>query len=348
MAKIEDGFKKLKSDISAKNISGLYLFWGQEDYLREFYLEKIKDILLPKGLEELNYKSFEGKDVNLALVMEAVDALPVFSERTIVEVRDFDIYKCAADKKDAVQGILSDIPDYCCLIFVYTSPDFKPDGRTKLHTLIKDTGLVVEFQRQEQSDLINWIRRRFTALNLEIERGEAEYLIFYCGGLMNGLITEIEKIGAFAKGKKITRSDIEEVGTPALDAVVFKLADALSTKNYEESAKILGELLVMRESPIMILAVVGKQVRQLFTAKLAIDSGRGVDYIQKLWGMRSSYPARLLMDCAKKLSTSWCRESVLLCAETDLKMKSTGIDGEILIKELFIKLAAGEITSGKA
>lgn len=348
MAKNEDGYKRLKADISEKNISSLYLFWGQEDYLREFYLEKIKALLLPKGLEELNYKRFEGKDINLTAVMEAIDALPAFSERTIVEVRDFDIYKCAADKKEKVEAILEDLPDYCCLIFVYTSPEFKPDGRTKMHALIKDKGVPVEFKRQEHSDLINWIRRRFAALGVEIGRGEAEYLIFYCGGLMTGLITEIEKIGAYAEGKKVTRADIEQVGTPALDAVVFKLTDALSAKDYENSAKILGDLLAMRESPIMILAVVGKQMRQMFTARLALDNRLGADYIQKLWGLRSSYPARLLMDSARKLSTSWCREAVLLCAETDLRMKSTGGDSEVFIKELFIKLAAGEFTSGKA
>lgn len=343
MPKTEDGLKRLKTDISSKSIAVLYLLWGEEDYLREYYTDRIKELLLPKGLEAFNYKRFEGKNIDLDAVRDAVDALPVFSERTVVEVRDFDIYKCSSDKRDAIEEILRDIPDYCCLIFSFTSPGFKPDGRTKIHTLIKDTGVAVEFKKQDQSDLINWIRRRFTALDKEIDRREAEFLIFYCGGLMTGLVTEIEKIGAYAKSRKITRADIEAVGSPVLDAVAFKLTDALARKDFEESAKILGDLLAMRESPIMILALVGRQSRQLFTARLAIDSGRGSDYIQKLWGMKSSYPARITMNSAKRLSTSWCREAVIMCAETDMKMKSTGIDGEILIKELFIRLAAGEV-----
>lgn len=343
MPKTDDGLKRLKADISSGNMAVLYLLWGEEDYLREYYTDRIKGLLLPKGLEDLNYKRFEGKNVDIDGVREAVDSLPVFSERTIVEVRDFDIYKCASDKKAAIEKILRDIPDYCCLIFSFTSPGFKPDGRTKIHTLIKETGVVVEFNKQEQSDLVNWVRRRFAAMNKEIDRREAEFLIFYCGGLMTGLISEIEKIGAYAKNKKISRIDIETVGSPVLDAVAFKLTDALARKDFEESAKILGDLLAMRESPIMILALVGRQARQLFTARLAIDSGKGADYIQKLWSMKSSYPARMTMNSAKRLSTSWCREAVIMCAETDLKMKSTGIDGEILITELFIHLAAGEV-----
>lgn len=343
MPKTEDGLKRLKTDISSKNIAALYLLWGEEDYLREYYTQRIKEIILPPGLEDFNYKRFEGKNTDLIAVSEAVDALPVFSERTIVEVRDFDIYKCAADKKEIIEGILRDIPDYCCLIFSFTSPDFKPDGRTKMHTLIKDTGVAVDFKRQDRSDLVNWIRRRFGALGKEIERQESEFLMFYCGGLMTGLISEIEKIGAYAKNKKITRADIEAVGSPVLDAVAFKLTDAIARKDFEDSAKILGDLLAMRESPIMILALLGRQARQLFTARLAIDGGKGADYVQKLWGMKSSYPARLTINSAKRLSTSWCREAVIMCAETDMKMKNTGIDGEMLIKELFVRLAAGEV-----
>lgn len=343
MAKSEDGLKKLKSDLTAKVPGRLYLFWGEEDYLREYYTGRIKDMLLSEGLEEFNYKRL-GKNAELADIGEAIDALPVFSERTVVELRDFDIYKCAADKRDRMEEILSDLPDYCCLIITYTDPGWRPDGRTKIHGTVKDNGTVVEFKKQEQSDLVHWICRRFTAVEKEINRSEAEYLIFHCGSLMTGLISEIEKISAYAKDKKITQKDIDAVGTPVLDAVVYRLTDALTKKDYDQAAHLLSDLLAMREHPIMLLAAIGRQSRQMLTARIALDSGKGSDYIQKLWSMRSAYPARLLMDAAKKCSRSWCVNAVKLCAEYDYKMKSTGIDGEVLIRELFVWLASEEVS----
>ena len=63
----------------------------------------------------------------------------------------------------------------------------------------------VEFRPADSRELTAWIARRFRALDKDIDRQTAEYLIFTCGDLMTGLVPEIEKIGAYAKGKTITQ-----------------------------------------------------------------------------------------------------------------------------------------------
>ena len=90
----------------------------------------------------------------------------------------------------------------------------------------------------------------------------------------------------------------------------------------------------------MLLAVTGKQLRQLLSAKLAASEGRDAAYLKTLWGMSHDYPARLLMDASRRVELDWCRDAVLLAARTDLQMKSTGRDGEELLKEFLIRLAA--------
>ena len=44
---------------------------------------------------------------------------------------------------------------------------------------------------------------------------------------------------------------------------------------------------------------------------------------------------------ARQFDLKWCRNAVALAAETDLAMKSTGIDREELLTDLLLKLAAG-------
>ena len=51
------GYQKLKSDLSAGNIGQVYIFYGEESYLREYYLGEIKKKLVPAGFEEFNYPS---------------------------------------------------------------------------------------------------------------------------------------------------------------------------------------------------------------------------------------------------------------------------------------------------
>jgi DNA polymerase III delta subunit len=57
--------------------------------------------------------------------------------------------------------------------------------------------------------------------------------------------------------------------------------------------------------------------------------------------VRSSWQAGNLMRSARQFDLKWCRNAVALAAETDLAMKSTGIDREELLTDLLLKLAAG-------
>ena len=55
------GYQKLKSDLSTGNIGQVYIFYGEESYLREYYLGEIKKKLVPAGFEEFNYHRLSGK-----------------------------------------------------------------------------------------------------------------------------------------------------------------------------------------------------------------------------------------------------------------------------------------------
>lgn len=90
----------------------------------------------------------------------------------------------------------------------------------------------------------------------------------------------------------------------------------------------------------MILSVIGREVRKIYTARLALDSGKDKLWLMDLWGMRSDYPARLALDAAKKTTKEWCAESLKLCQKLDRRMKSEkGIDSEGEIKLLLMQLA---------
>ena len=329
-------YQKLKKDIKEGTIGTLYVFHGEEAYLRDFYLGQMKKKLLPAGMEEFNLHTMNGKEFDVKTLAQMVDCLPMMSERTMIVVSDYDIFK---GDKDALAAVLRDLPDYVCLVFVYDLLEYKSDARTRLAALLKEKGSVVPFNRQGQGDLIDWISRRFRALDHDIGTEDAKYLIFLCGDLMNNLISEIGKIGAYAKNHRVTRQDIDAVATPQLDAVVFQMTDAIAAGNFDQAASVLGDLLHMQEAPIKLLAVLGKQLRQLYTARLAIEHKKGTKYLMELWGMRSSYPAERLMQSARRFSLPWCRRAVVRCGETDLAMKSTGADGEELLIGLLMELA---------
>ena len=340
--KANEAFQQLKSDIAAGTPGCAYIFYGEESYLREYYLGELRKVLVPAGFEEFNYHRLEGKDLTVQSLSEMAEAMPMMAERTLIVVTDFDIFKLNEEQREKMIAFLEDVPPYCCVVFVYDTVIYKPNRTLKkLCKAVSDHVEAVEFRAQDNSDLVAWIARRFRALGKDIDRQTAEYLIFTCGGLMTGLVPEITKIGTYAKGKTITQRDIDAVADPVLSAEVFKLSDAVLQGNYDLAASILGDLLKMQTEPIMILAALGSQLRRIYTARMAIDSGKDKYWLMELWEMKSDYPAKLLMNAAKRTTAGWCADAVKMCQVLDRRMKSEkGIDSLGELKLLLVRLGA--------
>lgn len=332
------GLDKLKKDLAAGRPGQLYIFHGEETYLRDHYLSRLREAVLTGGLGEFNRHDIAARDMSPHALEEAVDCLPMMAERTLVEVADFDLFKAGEKDREEYVRILSNLPDYCCLVLLYDVLEYKPDARTKLAQTVKAHGTAVNFARQSPRELADWVRRHFKARGKEIDPRLCEELIFLCGDLMHSLQQEVGKIAAYARGDKITRADIEAVATPQLSAVAFRIADAIGEKNFDKAAATLGELYQMQKTPYEIMGAFGKQMRQLYSARLALDGRKNAAWVSQLWGMR--YPADRLMVSARRFSLPWCRNAVIRCAQTDLAMKSTGQDARELMTTLLLELAS--------
>lgn len=259
----------------------------------------------------------------------------------MIQVTDWDVYKLAEDQRNALIALLEDFPEYCCLVIVYDQIEYKPN-RTykKLYAALDKYARAVEFKEQSQGEILKWIARRFKAAGHTIDAATAEHLIFTCGSLMNGLIPEIGKIAAYAKGERITKADVDAVAAPVLEAQVFEMTGAVSRGDFDKAAQVLGSLLKLQEEPFMLLALMGKELRKLHTARVALDTGRDKFWLMERWNMRSDYPARLLLDNARRVSRPWCANAVRRCYETDLRIKSVaGVDGADELKLLLMELA---------
>ena len=337
----DKGYQKLKADLAADAVGQVYIFYGEESYLREYYLKEVQKKLVPAGFEEFNFHRVAGKGLTVEKLTEMTEAMPMMAERTLIVVTDCDLYRLGEEQREKLIALLEDFPPYCCLIFVYDLVEYKPNKTyKKLYAALAKGAQEVKFETQDRSDLVNWIARRFRAAGHDIDARTAEHLMFTCGSLMIGLVPEIEKISAYAKGRTVTVEDINAVADPVLDAVVFDMTSAVTKGDYDRASELLGRLLKKQEEPIMILGVIAKELRRLYTARIALDSGKDKLWLMDLWSMRSDYPARLLLDAARKTTHEWCANSLALCQKLDRRMKSEkGIDREGELKLLLMQLA---------
>ena len=318
----------------------LYFLWGPEDYLREQYLLQLKKKCLPEGEDDFSYKRLDGPALDALRLQQAVDAMPFMTERTFVELRDVDINKLS--DADACMKIICDIPDYCTVVFVQ-SAEFDPDGRLRFVKTLRSEGREIKFTPQSQGMLTDWIARRFAAAGKKVELSAAQRLIFISGDLMSRLIPEIEKIAAYAKGDKVTQEDVEAVANHIPEAVVFEMTELIAQKKNNSALSVLSELLSDKNNePIMMLAVLGKQMRQLYAARLALDKNLGTKYVMEACTIKYDYIASKLISAARGFTLPQLKRAVELCCETDYRMKSSGIEERELLKEAVLRIAAGE------
>ena len=337
------GYEEFHDALQSGTVGNVYIFHGEETYLMQQAVAELQARLVPAGFEEFNYHRLAGKGLTMQEVVEAAEAMPMVAEHTLVTVEDMDLFKLDEAQRGALVALLEDFPVYCTLVFLYRQIPYKTDAKLKkLTAALAERAQVIEFAQQGQQKLQKWVRRRFAAAGKDIDAGTVDHLLFTCGSLRRGLIPEIEKIAAYAKHERITIADIDAVAEPVLDARVFDMTRAVPERKYARAAAVLGDLLRMQTEPIAILAVLGKELRKLYTARLALDGGKDSIWLKELWSMTSDYPAKMLLGAAKNVDHDWCRQAVKRCQRLDRRMKSErGMDDEGELK-LFLMELAGE------
>lgn len=342
MAKKEDNSQSLqllKQALREKRSDRLYIFHGEETFLLQHYLNQLRKLLIDELTESFNFHKLTVESFDLQAFSDSVENLPMMSESTMVWVDEIDLFKLPeADRERLIQTI-TDIPDYCTVVFTYVTTQWNPDKRMKkLWEAIQKHATIVEFAKQSQRDLISWITRHFAANQKRIAPDLCAYLIDITDGTMTSLASEIRKICAYSGADVVKKSDIDAVVEPVLDAEVFNMTNQLSNGNYAAALTMLQKLLKMQQEPIAILGAIGANFRKMAVARILYDNGKNYGDFMRLCGM-SDYAAKRIMSAANSFSARFYATAAELVLETDRQMKTSYDDTGRLLETLIMRLA---------
>lgn len=320
----------------------VYMLRGDEDYLRDQYLGVLRDMCVPEGLDSFNYRRINGPKLDLRELSEAVESMPFMGERTLIEVRDFDVNKTSDYDGAAFAALLADIPAWATLVFIF-APEYAPDGRIGPVKAIRKYGVDAQFMPQEGDQLIRWVLKHFDQEGKQCPRDVAEHLLYVCGSLMNTLLPEIVKIAGVAKGESITKQDIDAVAERRPDTKVYEMTDMIGEHDYDRAARKLAELLDDKsQSAAGLLYMISEQMRRLYCAKLAPRGAASRSYMLECFPELASRSFLIpkLLQTANRYSLPRLSRAVALCAECEFSMRNGGLatDGERL-GELLVRLA---------
>lgn len=335
-------YTELVGALRAAPPARVYMLRGDEDYLRDQYLGVLRSMCVPEGLDSFNYRRINGPKVDMRELSGALEAMPFMGERTLVEVRDFDINRTSDYDGQAFADLLADIPEWATLVFIF-APGYTPDGRLGPVRAIRKNGVDVQFTPQEGAQLVRWVVNHFRQEGKECPSDAAAHLLYVCGSLMNTLLPEISKVAGAAKDGRITKQDIDAVAERRPDTKVYEMTDMLGRRQYDRAARMLAELLDDKsQSASGLLYMISEQMRQLYCARLAPRGPEGRAYMLECFPELSSRSFLIpkLMEAAGNFSTERLARAIALCAECEFSMRDGGTAGDAeRLGELLVRLA---------
>lgn len=332
-------YDALMRQLKAGTPGNCYVLHGDERYLLDRRVKEIRRAILSDSGNAFDIKHFSGIPDPDELY-EAVSVFPLFGERTLVEVTDYDF----ARDLDTLLPVLRDLPEHVCLLFICAAGAFKADKRLASVKELYKIASVVEFTPRAGRELAPWIREQFKAAGRSISVSDAEYLAFATGGLMSSIVSETQKLAAHCEGDTVTRADIDALVDAVPDAIAYRLTDAIISRDFKRAARELVAQIATRDPGQLTIHSITTKMRQLLLARLYLDEGRSAQDLMAAAGMKTNveFQAKALMTAAKKLTVAQCRTAVRLCCDSAFRLNNGG--GSEVLTELLTRLSANVIS----
>lgn len=329
---------ELAAEIKSNSLSGIYLFFGEEDYLKNHRAAEIRKLICDdETLAAFNCFSFAFGDaeIDLPAISDALLAPPMMSEKKIV-----DIYFASLDSiKDKDKSALLDLlretgennADDTVVVIRAAEGGFDPGQPKKPSAFLRDASKfmkTVQFDYQPTNRLHRWMERHFAQYGLTISPYVSEQIINLAGRSMYRLIGEIGKTAAYvaADGRgKILPTDVSACVSRTDEDDAFGLANCVLEGNIAGALAALAVKMRRRDEPIFLLTQITKVFSDLACAAAFILDGREKSEYARAMKMHE-YKAGLYFRAAKGASFGFFADIMKKCAEADLAMKS-GVGG---------------------
>ncbi|AAM73167.1 MAG TPA: DNA polymerase III subunit delta [Chlorobaculum sp.] len=241
----------LKKQIASGKIAPVYFFQGPESWLKEEIETQLKAAIFPSENEAaLNTLVLYGPDLTLGQIVSAASEYPMFTEKKLVVVRQFDKLKKVTDKTESQRqeksllSYLSDPPSFTVLVLdadEIEKTELEKAPYKHLKAFRHDFGAIknAEIFAAERAREAGW----------EFEPEALKTFSGYIEPSSRLICQEIEKLTLYASNKRperrITLDDVCDCVGISRKYNVFELEKALVSKNLRQCSGIA--LMIMEQ-----------------------------------------------------------------------------------------------------
>lgn len=273
--------EELEKTLNQGNLFSIYLLYGEEKYLIENDVKKIKKIFgeLIKGI---NYILID--ETNIDEIIPNIETPAFGYNKKLIIAKNTGLFKKEGKKKniklseirEKLNKYINDnidlINEGVILVFVEDEAE-----KNDIYLSFDKLGKVCKFDYQKPIELQKRIKSICQAYKVNIDSNVIQYFIEACGTSMQDLINEIRKLIEYAgESGKIKKEDIDKLSIKQIDSVIFDLTDNLGKKNIKNAMEVLRDLLYLKEPIQKILVTLYNHFKKLYLVKLAIKNNKDI------------------------------------------------------------------------
>ena len=320
--------KSLNEDLKTGKFSQIYLLFGEENYLKKQYKERIVKALLPEG-DTMNYAHYEGKGIDVKEVIDLAETMPFFVERRVLVFENTGFFKSASGAELA--EYVKEIPETTYFLFV----EEEVDKRSKMYKAVKAKGRAVELPFQDENTLKRWVAGQVGKENKKITESDVVYFLNKVGTDMENITKELEKVFCYTLDRDVVlREDIDAVCVTQISNHIFDMVNAVAEKQQKRALELYYDLLALKEPPMRILFLLTRQYRGLYQVKQLAKKGYGRKEIAEKAGLHP-FAVGKYMEQAKRFHIKELRAILEDSADIEQRVK-TGLLTDHLAVEIFL------------
>ena len=198
--------EELETQLKNGNLGSLYLLYGEEIFLLESSLKKIKS-LFGKTIKGINYILID--ENNVSELISDIETPSFGYEKKLIIVRNSGLFKKEGKRKNAelaktkekINNYIKENMDIIksAVVLVFVEEDVQ---KQDLLTTIEKNGIVCKFDYQKPPQIEKRIKAICNGYKVNISSNTIRYFIECCGTNMQDLINEIRKITEINKNSE--------------------------------------------------------------------------------------------------------------------------------------------------
>lgn len=325
--------------IRQKNISSLYLVVGTEDYLIDTVKKTFSDSILEPEEMDLNFSSFDMEEVSIGTVLADAESIPFFGDRRLIFMNR-SVFLSSERSKVQTEQDLKEFEVYLknpskSTILVVFAPYEKLDQRKKITKILKKQAVVIDAQPLKEKEVEKYIRDTIRNEDYTISSEAFELLIQLTDAQLSTVVSELPKLFLYSKEtKSITKQAVEELVPKSLEQNIFALNEMVLKKNTAGALALYQDLILQKEDPIKINAIMTGQFRLLLQVQILLTKGFQQNEIAKIIKSHP-YRVKLAAQQIRKLSLASLLKAYEGLIEIEYRLK-TGQGDRKMQFELFI------------